>query len=439
MIQRMLEAAVLAATLVLAIPTAAAQGAAPPAGRAAQLIGAAVHDPKGSFVGEVRDLVVDLRENRVTHVVMSVGTFLGVGDRLVAYPLPSPELKLEATRAVLDTTREKLKAMQGFRSTEWPDFNAGAADAAGAPPRYARASVLLDRDVLDRQGGDVGDVEDLLLHLDGRVANAVVKFIPSWYSPGSLVALPITSLDWKGTDFVAKFEASHIQPADAARKRAEDAARAEAAAKAAAKAAATTLDRGMRASRIIGMQMVDRAGNALGKIEDLLVDPRQRRATHAVVSVEGAGAKQVALALPPKDATLDKDRIVLAIDRQALLAMPAYAPGQSSATAVPASRILKAEIDDPSGKDVGHVRDVVVNMGEGRVNYAVAEFTPDWVQEGKLVALPLRELRRSEGENLAMQFQLNELQRTYFFDKGKWPDLNDRSLLATMEQYVNKP
>ncbi len=435
MIQRMFEAALLAATLVLTIPTAAAQGAAPPAGRAAQLIGAAVHDPKGSFVGEVRDLVVDLRENRVTHVVMSVGTFLGVGDRLVAYPLPSPELKLEPTRAVLDTTREKLKGMQGFRSTEWPDFNAGAADAAGAPPRYARASVLLDRDVLDRQGSDVGDVEDLLLHLDGRVANAVVKFIPSWYSPGSLVALPITSLDWKGTDFVAKFEASHIQPADEAAKRAAAAKQAAEA----ARAAEISLDRGMRASRVIGMAVADRAGNALGRIEDILVDPRQRRATHAVLSVEGGGGKQVALALPSRDATLEKGRIVLGIDRQALLAMPAHTPGQSSATAVPASRILKAEIDDASGKDVGHVEDVVVNLGEGRVNYAVAEFTPDWVQQGKLVAVPLRELRRAEGKNLAMQFQLNELQRAYFFDKAKWPDLNDRTLLATMEQYVNKP
>ena len=423
--QRMFRAAALAAVLTL---IAGLAGAAEPPARATQLIGGGVLNPAGEYVGELVDLVVDMQERRAVFAVLSVGGYLGVGDRLVALPVPSPELSLRDGRLRLDATRRRLAAMRGFRSTEWPDFDAVRAGAPAGEPRHVRASKLLGSDLLDRRGADVGDVRDFLVDLhDGKLANAVVEFIPSWFRAGELVALPMTSLSHRGAAFVAEFEAADMRPAEEARKAAQAPP---------APPPRAPLDRALRASRVIGMPVVDAQGNEVARVQDIVLEPVAHRATHLLLAPGGAGGKVVALALPPpRNASLKDGRLALEMNRDALLALPPH--GAPPAGTVRASLALKAQVSNPEGKEVGKVEEIVVNLGEARINYAVAAFDPNWVQEGKLVAVPLRELKPAEGGRLAMQYRLNELNRAYFFDKGSWPDLNDRSLLATMERYVN--
>ena len=83
--------------------------------RASEFIGETVTNGKGEEVGTVDDLIVS-QGDRVFYAVLSVGGFLGVGDKLVAVPFE--ELKIGAKDVeglvMYDTTKEKLKAQPAF-------------------------------------------------------------------------------------------------------------------------------------------------------------------------------------------------------------------------------------------------------------------------------------------------------------------------------------
>jgi len=75
--------------------------------RASQLIGAPVHNEQNERVGRIDDFIV-APDNSLSYAVLSVGGFLGIGDRLVAIPvqqLQEREGKLilpGATKAALE-------------------------------------------------------------------------------------------------------------------------------------------------------------------------------------------------------------------------------------------------------------------------------------------------------------------------------------------------
>lgn len=442
-IARGLAALVLAAAASLAALAGPAAHAATPQ-RASVLLDRSFFDASGNGVGELKDLVIDMQENRVAFAVLSVGGFLGIGDRLVAWKLPSKDLRMEGDRLVLAATKEQLRAMEGFRSSEWPEFNSEKSDyaAVGAASRFRRASDLLKADLRDRRGNDVGDVADMLVSLEeGKLLNLVVEFDPSWHEMGTLVALPMASVGSKGADFFAKFEAKDIRPVDpkaqAARKEAEERAR----------AARASLDREERVSRFIGRDVVDPEGKSVGEVKDLLLDTRDKQVTHLVLSVGGflgVGDRLVAYPMPAKEASFTDDgKLVLHTDKERLMAMRGFQGDRypemkrGGRQVVRASKVLDAEIVDYQGKDVGDVEDLVVNLASAKVHYMVAEFDPSWVLPGKLLAVPMREAKAADDGKLSMQFSLNELHRAYVFDKGKWPDVNDRGFRRTIDSYVS--
>jgi sporulation protein YlmC with PRC-barrel domain len=102
-----------------------------------------------------------------------------------------------------------------------------------------------------------------------------------------------------------------------------------------------------------------------------------------------------------------------------------------------ATELLKAKVADDSNKEVGSLEDVVVNLRSGQVHFAVAKFTPDWIQAGMLVAIPLRPLKPLEDDKgLAMKFGLNELNKAYIFSASQWPDFNNPQVRALISGYM---
>lgn len=83
--------------------------------RASEFIGEDVHNGKGEEVGTVDDLILH-RDDKVLYAVISVGGFLGIGDKLVAVPFD--DLKIGAKDVdglvVYDTSKEQLKALPEF-------------------------------------------------------------------------------------------------------------------------------------------------------------------------------------------------------------------------------------------------------------------------------------------------------------------------------------
>jgi sporulation protein YlmC with PRC-barrel domain len=433
----------LALGMALAAGGAHAQGAAP--ARASQLIGKLVHDAAGKEIGELRDLVVDTGDGRVAYAVLSIGGYLRLGrEHLVAYPLPASEVRVAGERLVVGADRARLQELPGFDAGSWPDFDAGQAGAGG--PRLRRATGMIDADLMDRAGKDVGDVKDLLVAIEeGQLRAIVVEFDPSWYEKPGWVALPPQSIAHKGGELVANFEPDDMRTpaeAEAARKRAEEE-------RARAAAAAASTNRDVRASRVLGSKVVDGEGRGIGEVEDLVIDVAGGRVAYLVLAVGGflgVGDRLVAYPMPSKDVTRDGDRLALAVDRQAIEAMQGFASdrwpdlnsGQKGKRLRRATELLDTKLADARGKDVGHLRDIVVNLGSATVHYAVAEFDPNWVQAGKVVAVPLRGVRRGDDDDLRMQAELNRLQGAMIFDKDRWPDINDPQYLGYVDRYLKQ-
>ena len=88
--------------------------------RASKLIGAAVYNDRDEKVGSVEDLVLG-KDNKADDVIVSVGGFLGMGNKLVA--VPYTQLKLGDTKNASSSnkvvmpgaTKESLKAQQEFK------------------------------------------------------------------------------------------------------------------------------------------------------------------------------------------------------------------------------------------------------------------------------------------------------------------------------------
>lgn len=109
---------VIAVTLFLVLPAAAqqvqepAQPLQPPSTLiwTKQIEGGQVRTPAGDELGRIDGVLLDSVQNSVVYVMVDVGGFLGIGNRLVALPWaalrPSPDRKTY----VANVTKEVLKA-----------------------------------------------------------------------------------------------------------------------------------------------------------------------------------------------------------------------------------------------------------------------------------------------------------------------------------------
>lgn len=89
------------------------------------LDGANVNNPNDEGVGEIDDILVDLRAGRVEYFILSFGGFLGIGDNLYAIPMDafsviptSAEVEDGQPTLVLDITEEQLENAPVFNADE---------------------------------------------------------------------------------------------------------------------------------------------------------------------------------------------------------------------------------------------------------------------------------------------------------------------------------
>ena len=108
--------ALVASAALLGGHAVAQEGMAPL--QATQLLDADVTNRQDEEIGEVVELILSA-DGRVEEVVLSVGGFLGMGERLVALPFADVEIVFEDpsdpeegdVNVVVDATRETLEAM----------------------------------------------------------------------------------------------------------------------------------------------------------------------------------------------------------------------------------------------------------------------------------------------------------------------------------------
>jgi sporulation protein YlmC with PRC-barrel domain len=209
--------------------------------RASSIIDGVAKNTQGEDLGEVDDLIVS-RNGQIKKVILSVGWYLGVGDKLVALPFRALRMSAKGN-IVYDVSRGQLEAFPAFRYLQEglldyyyapppPYGSLGLRPPAGhrmdpvygapygpipPPGRYRweygtwewgyfperlRVSAILNRAALNKKGEEVGQIDDLIISPQGRVVQIVLSVGRIIGVQEKLVALPFRQLEVTNLGFI---------------------------------------------------------------------------------------------------------------------------------------------------------------------------------------------------------------------------------------------
>jgi sporulation protein YlmC with PRC-barrel domain len=109
-------------TRIIGEGSASAEGPGPYVMAASTLEGDKVMTSDGEDVGKIKEIMLDVYSGRVAYAVMSVGGFLGIGDKLLAIPWNALTLDTNRKCFQLSATSEVVKNAPGFDKDHWPSM-----------------------------------------------------------------------------------------------------------------------------------------------------------------------------------------------------------------------------------------------------------------------------------------------------------------------------
>lgn len=95
-------------------------GPGPAVMAASSFEGETVVNAQGESLGEIEEVMLDVRGGRIAYAVLSVGGLLGIGEKYFAVPWRALTMDTDNKRFVLDVDKERLKNAPGFDKDHWP-------------------------------------------------------------------------------------------------------------------------------------------------------------------------------------------------------------------------------------------------------------------------------------------------------------------------------
>ena len=86
------------------------------------LLGNDVYNLQDEDLGDIKEIMLDMRTGRVSYAVLSVGGCLGMGEKLFAVPWSALKLDTLNKRFTLNVEKGRLETAPGFNPDSWPDM-----------------------------------------------------------------------------------------------------------------------------------------------------------------------------------------------------------------------------------------------------------------------------------------------------------------------------
>jgi len=86
------------------------------------LVGNDVFNRDSEDLGDIKEIMLDMRSGRVSYAVLSFGGFMGAGKKFFAVPWQALQLDTKNKRFVLDVSKDQLESAPGFDKDHWPDM-----------------------------------------------------------------------------------------------------------------------------------------------------------------------------------------------------------------------------------------------------------------------------------------------------------------------------
>lgn len=86
------------------------------------LIGDHVHNLKNEHLGEIKEIMLDMRTGKIAYAVMAHGGVLSIGEKLFAVPWEALTLDTVNKRFTLNIEKERIENAPGFDKNDWPNM-----------------------------------------------------------------------------------------------------------------------------------------------------------------------------------------------------------------------------------------------------------------------------------------------------------------------------
>ncbi len=86
------------------------------------LIGNDVYNHQEEDLGDIKEIMLDMRSGKVAYAVLSFGGVLGMGEKLFAVPWNALILDTKNKRFVLNVGLDRLEDAPGFDKDSWPNM-----------------------------------------------------------------------------------------------------------------------------------------------------------------------------------------------------------------------------------------------------------------------------------------------------------------------------
>jgi sporulation protein YlmC with PRC-barrel domain len=230
-----------------------------------------------------------------------------------------------------------------------------------------------------------------------------------------------------------------------------------------------------KASDLVGKTVENPNGDNLGKIEDLLIDPKASRVDFAIfqpsskffsgteasrtpaspgtapsAATETRAARDDYYAVPVSLFSESGKKLILSADRDKIMGAPHFAkdkwPDMADAKwrqdvdkhygvstrsgndkLVRAHEFLKKDVRNAQNEKLGSIQDVVLELKSGRVLYAVLDAGGFLGIGDKLFAVPVAAFTASpDGKDYVVQADKDQIKSAKGFDKNSWPTTASR-------------
>lgn len=98
------------------------EGPGPEVMGADTLLGNDVYSQNDEDLGDIKEIMLDMRTGKISYAVLSYGGFLGMGEKLFAVPWQALKLDTENKRFILNVDSAKLDSAPGFDKDHWPNM-----------------------------------------------------------------------------------------------------------------------------------------------------------------------------------------------------------------------------------------------------------------------------------------------------------------------------
>ena len=86
------------------------------------LIGNHVHNLQDEHLGEIKEIMLDMRTGNIAYAVMAFGGVFTLDEKLFAEPWEALTLDTVNKRFTLNLDKERIEEAPGFNSDQWPNM-----------------------------------------------------------------------------------------------------------------------------------------------------------------------------------------------------------------------------------------------------------------------------------------------------------------------------